>query len=350
MCCYAGKLLQQPEMNNPTLVVVTDRNDLDGQLYQQFCAAKDLLKQTPEQAESREQLREMLAARQSGAIIFTTIQKFSLESQESDHPVLCARSERLSPAPRSSRARTCAQFSLRESLGAGKTRKNAQTAPLRCTPACFRPSAAHFPAFRGLRPPQENIERRTLNIERRRSKGAAPTFDVRRLMYQLPPRLRPLGCLIRPWLSVRCFHYLPAEACGGFPRIHTASPGRWHTQTKNVIMATDIIPQSYPNLDAWLDNLKAELQTRGTRLGLTGEALTKFVTRLDAVSVPVKKWVAAQKAVDDTSGQLATALEAHLPEIRREIKHLKSSAAYTDGDGEAMRIVGSGNGDFDSEG
>ncbi len=92
MCCYAGKLLQQPEMNNPTLVVVTDRNDLDGQLYQQFCAAKDLLKQTPEQAESREQLREMLAARQSGGIIFTTIQKFSLESQESDHPVLCTRS------------------------------------------------------------------------------------------------------------------------------------------------------------------------------------------------------------------------------------------------------------------
>ena len=92
MCCYAGKLLQQSEMNNPTLVVVTDRNDLDGQLYQNFCAAKDLLKQTPEQAESREQLREMLGARQSGGIIFTTIQKFLLESQESDHPVLCARS------------------------------------------------------------------------------------------------------------------------------------------------------------------------------------------------------------------------------------------------------------------
>ena len=91
MCCYAGKLLQQPEMNNPTLVVVTDRNDLDGQLYQQFCAAKDLLKQTPEQAESREQLREMLAARQSGGIIFTTIQKFSLEGAEDDYPVLCKR-------------------------------------------------------------------------------------------------------------------------------------------------------------------------------------------------------------------------------------------------------------------
>lgn len=92
MCCYAGKLLQQPEMNNPTLVVVTDRNDLDGQLYQQFCAAKDLLKQTPEQAESREQLREMLAARQWGGIIFTTIQKFMLEKGEKAHPVLCSRS------------------------------------------------------------------------------------------------------------------------------------------------------------------------------------------------------------------------------------------------------------------
>jgi type I restriction enzyme, R subunit len=91
MCCYAGKLLQQPEMNNPTLVVVTDRNDLDGQLFQQFCSAKDLLKQTPEQADSREDLREMLASRKSGGILFTTIQKFSLEGAEDDHPVLCER-------------------------------------------------------------------------------------------------------------------------------------------------------------------------------------------------------------------------------------------------------------------
>ncbi len=93
MGCYAGRPLQQPEMNNPTLVVVTDRNDLDGQLYQQFFAAKDLLKQAPEQAESREQLREMLAARKSGGIIFTTIQKFSLEDQERTHPVLCERKD-----------------------------------------------------------------------------------------------------------------------------------------------------------------------------------------------------------------------------------------------------------------
>ena len=91
MCCYAGKLLQQPEMNNPTLVVVTDRNDLDGQLFTQFCSAKDLLKQTPEQAESRDDLRERLASRKSGGIIFTTVQKFSLEDGETAHPSLCDR-------------------------------------------------------------------------------------------------------------------------------------------------------------------------------------------------------------------------------------------------------------------
>lgn len=92
MCCYAGKLLSQPAMKNPTLVVVTDRNELDGQLYQQFCMAKDLLKQTPEQANSREELREMLASRESGGVIFTTVQKFSLLDDEKDHPELCDRS------------------------------------------------------------------------------------------------------------------------------------------------------------------------------------------------------------------------------------------------------------------
>lgn len=50
MCCYAGKLLQQPEMNNPTLIVVTGRNDLDGQLFATFSAARELLKQEPVQA------------------------------------------------------------------------------------------------------------------------------------------------------------------------------------------------------------------------------------------------------------------------------------------------------------
>jgi type I restriction enzyme R subunit len=91
MAMYTGKLLQQQAMNNPTIVVVTDRNDLDGQLFGQFSAAKDLLRQTPEQAESRDELREKLAERQSGGIIFATVQKFSLLGGEKDHPVLCNR-------------------------------------------------------------------------------------------------------------------------------------------------------------------------------------------------------------------------------------------------------------------
>jgi type I restriction enzyme, R subunit len=91
MAMYAGKLLQQAAMNNPTIVVVTDRNDLDGQLFGQFSAAKELLRQTPEQAEGRDELRAMLAARQSGGIIFTTVQKFSLLEGEKDHPVRCDR-------------------------------------------------------------------------------------------------------------------------------------------------------------------------------------------------------------------------------------------------------------------
>ncbi|MFO1346422.1 MAG: type I restriction endonuclease subunit R [Rhodocyclaceae bacterium] len=92
MACYAGKLLQQPEMKNPTLVVVTDRNDLDGQLFSTFCAAGDLLKTTPLQAGSRDELRDMLASRQAGGIIFTTVQKFALLNEEDEHPLLSDRS------------------------------------------------------------------------------------------------------------------------------------------------------------------------------------------------------------------------------------------------------------------
>jgi len=92
MVCYAGKLLQQPEMNNPTIVVVTDRNDLDGQLFQTFTAARQLLKQTPIQADGREALRKELNDRQSGGIIFTTVQKFSLLNSEEAHPALNERS------------------------------------------------------------------------------------------------------------------------------------------------------------------------------------------------------------------------------------------------------------------
>jgi type I restriction enzyme R subunit len=91
MVCFAGKLLQQPEMKNPTIVVVTDRNDLDGQLYQTFSSAQDLLKQTPIQADSRDDLREHLSSRESGGIYFTTVQKFSTIGDEKKHPALSER-------------------------------------------------------------------------------------------------------------------------------------------------------------------------------------------------------------------------------------------------------------------
>lgn len=91
MCCYAGKLLQQPAMHNPTLLIVTDRNDLDGQLFETFSNAQDLLKQTPVQANNRGELRQLLAERESGGIIFTTVQKFALLDGESEHPLLNGR-------------------------------------------------------------------------------------------------------------------------------------------------------------------------------------------------------------------------------------------------------------------
>jgi type I restriction enzyme R subunit len=91
MVCYAGKLLAQPSMNNPTIVVVTDRNDLDGQLFNTFGMAADTLKQTPIQAADRDDLREILESRQAGGIIFTTVQKFALLADEEHHPVLSER-------------------------------------------------------------------------------------------------------------------------------------------------------------------------------------------------------------------------------------------------------------------
>ena len=92
MVCYAGKLMAQPALNNPTIVVVTDRNDLDGQLYNTFGMAADTLKQTPVQAEDRDSLRDILKAKQSGGIVFTTVQKFALLKEETAHPILSERS------------------------------------------------------------------------------------------------------------------------------------------------------------------------------------------------------------------------------------------------------------------
>lgn len=81
MVFYAHAL--QEALNSPTIVVLTDRNDLDNQLYGQFARCKDFLRQTPQQAESRQHLRELLENRQANGIIFTTMQKF----EEWDQPL-----------------------------------------------------------------------------------------------------------------------------------------------------------------------------------------------------------------------------------------------------------------------
>lgn len=90
MAFYAGQIVKHPAMENPTLLIITDRNDLDDQLFGTFSMCKDLLRQTPQQADSREDLRHLLD-RSSGGVIFTTIQKFSPESGETDYPLLTAR-------------------------------------------------------------------------------------------------------------------------------------------------------------------------------------------------------------------------------------------------------------------
>ena len=81
MVFYAGKIILQSVMENPTLVLLTDRNDLDNQLFDNFAVAQDLLRQKPMQAETRAHLRELLKVA-SGGIIFTTIQKFLPENGE----------------------------------------------------------------------------------------------------------------------------------------------------------------------------------------------------------------------------------------------------------------------------
>ena len=95
MAFYAGRIIREPAMANPTVVVLTDRNDLDDQLFGTFSRCRDLLRQPPAQAASRADLRNRLAV-QSGGVVFTTIQKFL--------PPPAAPSPRPSPTGRGSKA------------------------------------------------------------------------------------------------------------------------------------------------------------------------------------------------------------------------------------------------------
>ena len=90
MAFYAGRIIREPAMANPTVVVLTDRNDLDDQLFGTFARCQDLLRQPPVQAASRADLRAKLAV-EAGGVVFTTIQKFFPEEKGDRHPVLSER-------------------------------------------------------------------------------------------------------------------------------------------------------------------------------------------------------------------------------------------------------------------
>jgi type I restriction enzyme, R subunit len=90
MAFYAGRVIREPRMANPTIVVLTDRNDLDDQLFGTFSRCQDLLRQPPVQAESRTHLRELLRV-EAGGVVFTTIQKFLPEERGDRHPMLSER-------------------------------------------------------------------------------------------------------------------------------------------------------------------------------------------------------------------------------------------------------------------
>ncbi|MCY3628954.1 MAG: HsdR family type I site-specific deoxyribonuclease, partial [Bacteroidetes bacterium] len=90
MVFYAGRIIREPAMENPTVIVLTDRNDLDNQLFSTFSHCEQLLRQPPVQAAGREDLRTKLS-RESGGVIFTTIQKFFPEEKGTRHTTLSER-------------------------------------------------------------------------------------------------------------------------------------------------------------------------------------------------------------------------------------------------------------------
>ena len=91
MTCFAARVMREVAMENPTIVVITDRNDLDGQLFGVFSLSQDLLREEPVQAENRQDLRVKLNNRPSGGIVFATIQKFMTGEDEDIFPVLSDR-------------------------------------------------------------------------------------------------------------------------------------------------------------------------------------------------------------------------------------------------------------------
>lgn len=117
MAFFAGLLVRSEELENPTLLVLTDRNDLDDQLFTTFGMCKDLIRQTPQQADSREELRRLLQ-RSSGGVIFTIMQKFAPERGEERFPELTDRTNVIVIADEAHRSQYGFDVKLDQSSGA----------------------------------------------------------------------------------------------------------------------------------------------------------------------------------------------------------------------------------------
>jgi type I restriction enzyme, R subunit len=129
MTCFAARVMQEPRLENPTIVVITDRNDLDGQLLGVFSLSQDLLREQPQQATTRQRLRELLDNRPSGGIVFATIQKFMPGEDEDTFPVLSTRRNIVVIADEAHRT----QYGFEATLKTRKVKDGASPAPSRAT-------------------------------------------------------------------------------------------------------------------------------------------------------------------------------------------------------------------------
>jgi type I restriction enzyme R subunit len=129
--------MQEPLMENPTLVVITDRNDLDGQLFGVFSLAQDLLREQPVQASTRQELRALLGNRPSGGIVFATIQKFMPGEDEDAFPLLSNRSNIVVIADEAHRT----QYGFEAKLKTVKQRSALSAAPTVLTTGTGQPAA-----------------------------------------------------------------------------------------------------------------------------------------------------------------------------------------------------------------
>lgn len=143
MTCFAARVMQEPAMENPTIVVITDRNDLDGQLFGVFSLAQDLLREQPVQAGTRQELRALLANRPSGGIVFATIQKFMPGEDEDTFPVLSDRGNVVVIADEAHRTQYGFEAKLKTRGGRNATVITTDGSASRAAVAAFDPAPAY---------------------------------------------------------------------------------------------------------------------------------------------------------------------------------------------------------------